>query len=249
MTMLDGRNPRRVGFSWALKHWFDLRIGALFSGTKAGSTVVLLGSGTPAEKSHLEALGFRVVSLDINPRVAGVDVVGDAHSLPFRNGSVECIATFQVLEHLRLPWLAIAEVARVLKPDGHFIGSVAFLKEFHQSYFHMTHWGVIALLEHGGLSCEQVYGGQNIFGRLIGSLFRFRSGTVTETILNGLGRVVFQCRNVLWSLLNRRSYNEPLSRFDPRGMSFNEYQTLQYAPTIVFKARKVCHGEPGQPGG
>jgi ubiquinone/menaquinone biosynthesis C-methylase UbiE len=239
MTTPAGPGPRQVGFSWALKHWFDLRIGALFSDTKPGSTVVLLGSGTPAEKRHLQALGFRVVSLDINPTYAGVDVIGDAHALPFREASIDCIATFQVLEHLKLPWVAITEVARVLKPDGQLIGSVAFLKEFHGSYFHMTHWGVIALLEHGGLWCEQVYGGQNIFGRLIGSLFKFRSGKVTETVLNGVGGALFQCRNVLWSVLNRTSYNRPLSRFDDRRMSFKDYQTLKYAPTVVFKARKT----------
>ena len=48
----------------------------------------------------------------------GVDVIGDAHKLPFENESFEIVLCTEVMEHLHSPHIAIAEMNRVLKQGG-----------------------------------------------------------------------------------------------------------------------------------
>ena len=47
-----------------------------------------------------------------------VDVVGDAHSLPFKNDSFDVVLATEVLEHLKEPQRALNEMKRVLKDGG-----------------------------------------------------------------------------------------------------------------------------------
>jgi ubiquinone/menaquinone biosynthesis C-methylase UbiE len=48
-------------------------------------------------------------------------VVGDAHSLPFRSGAFDTVASLGSLEHFLAPDVAIAEMARVLKDQGSLV--------------------------------------------------------------------------------------------------------------------------------
>ncbi|MEA2900188.1 MAG: hypothetical protein QOH36_75 [Actinomycetota bacterium] len=48
----------------------------------------------------------------------GVDLVADAHALPFAAGSVGGVLCSHVLEHVRDPRHVVSEVHRVLKPGG-----------------------------------------------------------------------------------------------------------------------------------
>ncbi|PYK72558.1 MAG: glycosyltransferase, partial [Verrucomicrobia bacterium] len=64
------------------------------------------------------------------------DVVGDAHQLPFRDGSFDRVFAFNVFEHLREPARAAAEVARVLKPGGTVAIHTAFLQAVHEEPAH-----------------------------------------------------------------------------------------------------------------
>jgi ubiquinone/menaquinone biosynthesis C-methylase UbiE len=88
----------------------------------------------------------------------GVDVAGegptalaDAHALPFGDGTFAACCTFSVLEHVRVPRLATLELARVIRPGGTLIGTVAFLEPLHEgSYFHHTHYGLHDILSSAG---------------------------------------------------------------------------------------------------
>jgi SAM-dependent methyltransferase len=73
------------------------------------------------------------VGLDLNPRnIALVEgrlpefkaVLGDIESMPFEDGAFEGVLCTEVLEHVPNPDSAVAEIWRVLKPGGVFIGSV-----------------------------------------------------------------------------------------------------------------------------
>ena len=73
------------------------------------------------------------------------DVVGDAHQLPFRDGSFDRVFAFNVFEHLREPTRAAAEVARVLKPGGTVAIHTAFLQAVHEEpahFYNTTEYGL-----------------------------------------------------------------------------------------------------------
>ena len=70
-------------------------------------------------------LGGEVVAVDASPRMveltarAGVEaVVADMRQLPFADAAFDCVVVNFALYHIPDPVIAIAEFARVLKPDG-----------------------------------------------------------------------------------------------------------------------------------
>jgi len=72
----------------------------------------------------------RVVRMDVvwTPHV---DVIGDAHALPFRDGCLDFVLASAVWEHLRNPFEAAREVERVLKPGGQVGVDCNFVFPFH----------------------------------------------------------------------------------------------------------------------
>ena len=47
--------------------------------------------------------------------------VGDAHDLPFPDGSFDCAISLGVLPYMHTPGLALSEIARVVKPGGYVV--------------------------------------------------------------------------------------------------------------------------------
>jgi ubiquinone/menaquinone biosynthesis C-methylase UbiE len=84
------------------------------------------------------------VGVDISS-APNVDVVADAHSLPFENESFDQILCTEVLEHLHTPELAIREMRRVLKPAGKIILTTRFVFPIHDApndYYRYTKYGL-----------------------------------------------------------------------------------------------------------
>jgi SAM-dependent methyltransferase len=73
-----------------------------------------IGSGS----AHFKNYHRSVTSLDILP-FPGVDVVADAHEMPFQAGYFAGIVMIDVLHHLQWPLDFLREAARVLEPRGH----------------------------------------------------------------------------------------------------------------------------------
>ncbi len=99
--------------------------------------------------------GFRpvyyenVVNYEIVP-YATTDVIGFAEDLPFADNSFDGVFSFAVLEHVKLPFEAAAEMSRVLKPGGTLAVCAAFLQPVHgypHHYFNMTSSGLKVLFE------------------------------------------------------------------------------------------------------
>jgi SAM-dependent methyltransferase len=68
-------------------------------------------------------------------------VVGDAHALPVRGGTVDLVLSVQVLEHCRNPAEVVRECHRVLRPGGRLVLSTVLLYELHgspQDYYRFT---------------------------------------------------------------------------------------------------------------
>ncbi len=78
------------------------------------------------------------------------DVVGVAERLPFEDGAFDAVVSIAVLEHVKYPFQAAKEIARVLKPGGTLAVCVPFLQPLHgypNHYFNMTRSGLQALFE------------------------------------------------------------------------------------------------------
>ncbi|MBI2624112.1 class I SAM-dependent methyltransferase [Candidatus Parcubacteria bacterium] len=95
--------------------------------------------GAPYAKFFPNRVGFDHVA---GP---GVDVVGDAHALPFTDGTFERILCTEVLEHLVDPPKAIAEMRRVLRPGGMLVLTTRFVFPLHDEphdYWRFTRYGL-----------------------------------------------------------------------------------------------------------
>jgi SAM-dependent methyltransferase len=87
------------------------------------------------------------VALDIDG-AARPHVVGDAHKLPFADGSFDVILANNVIEHLSEPSVGVAEMRRVLSPNGHVLYTIPFLYPVHEAphdYTRFTRYGLARL--------------------------------------------------------------------------------------------------------
>ncbi len=84
------------------------------------------------------------ISIDIDPE-RKPDIVADAHKLPFKDNEFSLVLCTEVLEHLREPRVAIAEMRRVLKPGGVLILTTRFVYPLHDTphdYWRFTKYGL-----------------------------------------------------------------------------------------------------------
>lgn len=85
----------------------------LFDACPAEGAALDIGGGS----AHAKSFRAGIVTLDILP-FPGIDVVADAHALPFADGSFAAIVMLDVLHHLARPVAFLREAARVLRPKG-----------------------------------------------------------------------------------------------------------------------------------
>lgn len=78
--------------------------------------VLDIGGGT----AHLKQSRPDVISTDIL-KFPGIDVVADAHRLPFPEGYFAGVVMLDVLHHLERPIEFLAEASRVLQPGGRLV--------------------------------------------------------------------------------------------------------------------------------
>jgi len=230
------RKPSRGG----AYHWREYQIDELLPvATGEHPIVLLLGCGDAGEKPLLAEMGYCPFGMDIR-RSEGLDVLADAHSLPFADASIDLVISMQVFEHLRAPWLAAGEVSRVLRPGGWFVGSVAFLKPYHGSYFHMTHEGIRQLLLQAGLETDRLFGAQSLTYSLYGGMIPIASRRARRWALGSIDRFLFAARTWAWQYSRRKSPDEPWRRsHDAYPLSFRSFDRLCRAPAVVFRARKA----------
>lgn len=90
-----------------------------------GKVVLNIGSGNHRLAPH-------ITNLDLFEGV-GIDVVSDAHSLPFPSQSVDAVLLLAVLEHVIEPGKVISETFRVLKNGGLVYCEFPFLQPEHNA--------------------------------------------------------------------------------------------------------------------
>lgn len=127
-----------------------------------GCIVLDLGCGTGQSINVFRKYDSQVVwkGLDIedSPEVsqrqrADVEFYDfDGVNIPFDDETFDIVYSNQVFEHVRYPEQLLAEVRRVLKPEGAFIGSVSALEPYHSfSYWNFTPYGWFVILGDAGL--------------------------------------------------------------------------------------------------
>ncbi len=108
----DYRNPAcRIAFQ------------SIFDSQSADALYLSVGGGPTRPHPKLVNL-----NLGLFPNV---EVVADAHHLPYADNSVDAIFCEAVLEHLHDPVQAIQEMFRVIKPGGKVFAATPFLQAYH----------------------------------------------------------------------------------------------------------------------
>jgi SAM-dependent methyltransferase len=118
-------------------------------------------------------------------------VTYDGSTLPFADATFDLIYSRQVLEHVRHPEVHLAEVRRVLRPGGAFIGSTSQLEPYHsRSLWNYTAFGFAELVTDAGLRLVELRPGiDGVTLVLRGHLERpegFNRWWTTESPLNAL---------------------------------------------------------------
>lgn len=136
------------------------------------------------------------VGFDIKPG-PGVDMVGDAHHLPFENEKFDNVLCTEVLEHLHSPELAISEMRRVLKRGGILILSTRFIYPIHDApddFYRYTKYGLKYLFRDWEiLELEEETDTKDTFATLIqriGYQTKLKGGIFTKAVIFFLARII-----------------------------------------------------------
>lgn len=153
------------------------------------------GSGRGPHRGALERRGCDALSLDIEDRGGGADLIGDLQAMPaVATASMDGVVCTQVLEHVPRPWDAVSEIARVLRPGGWLILSVPHLSPIHEApndYYRYTRFALSRLLADRGLEVQSL----EVAGGLIAFLAHGASAAWLS-LAGGLPLV----RRVAWAL-------------------------------------------------
>lgn len=124
-------------------------------GVTPGGLIVEVGGGRGRYREPVLGLGFRFLTTDYES--AGADMLADAHALPFKTTSADAVLMQSVSQALENPFVAFREVARVVKPGGLVLGTIDCCAVFASSFYNMTPWGLLSVLQSSGLSLERLW--------------------------------------------------------------------------------------------
>jgi len=173
---------------WLSDRYHRSKLGLL--GEVRNCLLLDIGSGGSDLRGALDGSN-RVLRLDYpqtNARYANPpDVFGDAQCLPMAGESIDAVILFEVLEHVPDHRLALAEIARVLRPGGRLFMSVPFIYPIHDAphdYFRFTPFSLRQLLEKHGfrLKRESRLGNGFVVG------FQIINLSLLESVRKMLGR-------------------------------------------------------------
>ena len=155
-------------------------------------TVVNLGAGTTRLHDQMINVDFAAFP--------HIDIVADfSEPLPIRSESVDAVLSISVFEHLQKAPLAVAEVARILKPGGVFYLATPFLYPFHGAPCDYTRWTLEGLRSLLGETFEIVASGSR--GGPMGVVVLALSHTAGQLFCFGSSRlyslVNFTCLGLL----------------------------------------------------
>lgn len=194
----------------------------------ASAVILNLGAGNQA----LDLANVIRMDVTLTPYV---DVVGDAHALPFKPGTFDFIFSLAVIEHLRQPFLAAQEMFDALKNGGYVYGDCNFVFAYHgypHHYFNASEQG----LEEAFARFEKLRTGVAPY-----QMPSFTLLMVLTTYLQKIGYSEDEDVQRFTQLLNH-VLKQPLTKYDAL---FTEQAALYVAAGVFFFGRKAVE-EPSE---
>jgi SAM-dependent methyltransferase len=121
------------------------------------------GDSVDLFRAHDPTIEWTGVDIPASPEVQArrrtdaTFVTYDGRMLPFAAATFDLVYSRQVLEHVRDPAAHLAEVRRVLRPGGAFIGSTSQLEPYHsRSLWNYTPFGFAELVAKAGLVLVEI---------------------------------------------------------------------------------------------
>jgi SAM-dependent methyltransferase/uncharacterized protein YbaR (Trm112 family) len=112
------------------------RLRELLPAQTARPKVLVLGGSVAGAgmESLIDDPRIQLIETDvaIGPRA---QIICDAHDLPFRSGVMDAVIVQAVLEHVLDPQRCVAEIWRVLRPDGLVYSDIPFMQQVHGREF------------------------------------------------------------------------------------------------------------------
>lgn len=121
--------------SLSTKDNVELLLANLFKKT-AKPRVLIVGGATIGDgmAPFYEDNNIELISFDVYPS-PNVQFVADAHCIPLPDSSFDAVIVQAVLEHVIDPFSVVAEIHRVLKPDGMVYAETPFLQHVHEGAY------------------------------------------------------------------------------------------------------------------
>ncbi len=148
--------PEASGLHSFWEHIYRYRFAAQFvRGKRVLDIACGEGYGTAA---LMKAGAPQVIGIDISAEACrhakvkyGVDArLGDADNIPLADGAVDCVVSFETIEHVSDPQAFLQECARVLTPNGRLILSTpareVYRRTGRDSSFHVSELGLEELV-------------------------------------------------------------------------------------------------------
>jgi SAM-dependent methyltransferase len=133
---------------------------ALRAHVRPGMLVVDVGCGEQPWRPLVEALGARYVGADVHQNTAGsVAFRCAADAVPLRRRSADLVLCTEVVEHVPDPARALAELARVLRPEGLAVVTTPFLYPLHEEpwdFQRLTRYQLARLAAAAGFTVEHL---------------------------------------------------------------------------------------------
>jgi SAM-dependent methyltransferase len=138
----------------------------------------------------------RLLNINLSP-FPNVDIVADAHLLPYANESVDVIYSEAVFEHLHSPNKAADEIYRVLKPGKRIFICTPFIFPYHGYPYHYQNYTITGhkqLFESAGMKVVEL-------GCCVGPVYAL-TNVVNVFIREYSPRFLRVPLRLLWSLIS-----------------------------------------------
>jgi len=127
------RDSLRRADYFVMRNFGKFMLRELRSSVRPGVKVADVGCGEQPLRRTIEDLGGLYTGIDVTQNAQrSVDIVADISALPVRASTFDVVLCSDVLEHLRTPTQALAELSRVLRAGGSLVLSVPFAYPLHE---------------------------------------------------------------------------------------------------------------------